>query len=157
MEFFKGIEYDARAAIDAAKQATRKYERNPQKTVEVWKPQYARFKAVIYFRNNQNRYFYSYDTVNSPDGNFLDEYVGLKKLLRMILNKKGEYKNAVIYAQIDEIPNTTNNYCYQIAKFDYYGNFKENKFLNFENKNGNLKLDLARLKMGSKLITDDKK
>ena len=138
MEFFKGIEYDARAAINAAKQATRKYERDQQKTVEVWKPQYARFKAVIYFRNNQNRYFYSYDTVNSPNGNFLDEY-------------------AVIYAQIDEIPNTTNNYCYQIAKFDYYGNFKENKFLNFENKNGNLKLDLARLKMGSKLITDDKK
>jgi len=41
--------------------------------------------------------------------------------------------------------------------FDYYGNFKENKFLNFEKQNGNLRLDLARLKMGSKLITDDKK
>ena len=60
MEFFKGIEYDARAAIEAAKQPTRKYERDQQKTVEVWKPQYARFKAVIYFRNNQNRYFLLY-------------------------------------------------------------------------------------------------
>jgi hypothetical protein len=152
MDFFKGIEHDARAVLNAAQQQTRKYERDPSKKVETFKPDYARFKAVIYFRNGQNRYFYSYDTVNSQDGSFLDEYVGLTKLLRLILNKKGEYKNAVIYAQVDEIPHTKNNFCYQVAKFDYYGNFKENKYLAFEPINGNLKLDIAKLKVGSKTI-----
>jgi hypothetical protein len=39
-----------------------------------------------------------------------------------------------------------------VAKFDYYGNFKENKYLNFEQINGNLKVDIARLKVGSKII-----
>jgi hypothetical protein len=88
MDFFKGIEHDARAVLNAAQQQTRKYERDPSKKVETFKPDYARFKAVIYFRNGQNRYFYSYDTVNSQDGSFIDEYVGLTKLLRLILNKK---------------------------------------------------------------------
>ena len=152
MDFFKGIEHDARAVLNAAQQTTRKYERDPGKKIETFKPDYARFKAVIYFRNGQNRYFYSYDTQQSQNGSFLDEYVGLTKLLRLILNKKGEYKNAVIYAQVDEIPHTKNNFCYQVAKFDYYGNFKENKYLAFEPVNGNLKLDIAKLKVGSKII-----
>jgi hypothetical protein len=39
-----------------------------------------------------------------------------------------------------------------VAKFDYYGNFKENKYLGFNTVNGNLKLDIARIKIGSKNI-----
>jgi hypothetical protein len=74
-------------------------------------------------------------------------------LLRIVKNNAGEYKNAIIYATVDEIPEVKKvNYNYEVAKFNFYGQHKENENVSFKPNANDFKIDLLKLKIGSKKI-----
>jgi len=130
----------------------RKYERKKLPT-DFYTPEFARFKLVIYLKNGRSRWYYSYDTIKFQGGARCDEYESLVKLLRIVKNNAGEYKNAIIYATVEEIPEVKKvNYNYEIAKFNFYGQHKENENVSFKPNASDFKMDLLRLKIGSKKI-----
>ena len=91
---------DFRGVLDQAAKPTRQY--NKQTDKPIYKPEHARFKLVIWFKDGNTRYYYSFDHVQYKDGVFIDEFEGLKKLIRLINKYEGTYKNAIIYANLDE-------------------------------------------------------
>jgi hypothetical protein len=143
-EIFKNVLHDMRSAHNEAKRPRRNYERKKE-TVYI-KPVYARWKAVVYYKDGTNRYYYSYDSVKRPNANFVDEWQSFTKLIKMILDKEGQYKMALIYATVDEIPESSkNSYDYMVARFDYYGNYKENSAVRFVNRGNDLVMNCKHL------------
>tara|TARA_R110002020_G_scaffold335304_2_gene550469 strand:- start:1291 stop:1779 length:489 start_codon:yes stop_codon:yes gene_type:complete len=68
-----------------------------------YKPEQGRFKLVVWFKDGNTRYFYSYDVLRKfkddkgDERRVYDEYNGLMKLFRMVHKWEGKYKNAIIY------------------------------------------------------------
>jgi macrodomain Ter protein organizer (MatP/YcbG family) len=124
----------------------RSYEK---KSDNIYKPDQARYKLVIWFKDNNKRYFYSYDNKHYLDRVIIDEYEGLLKLIRLTHKYKDTFKNAILYATMDQDKQTKSNYCVEILKVDIYGNKKTNPVASFKNENNNVFLDLDRLNKGS--------
>ena len=121
--------------------------RNYEKKVEtnIYKPEQARFKLVIWFKDGNRRYFFSYDNKHYKDQVIIDEYEGLLKLIRLANKYKGTFKNAILYSTIDLNKETKSNYYIEVLKVDIYGNQKTNKAVSFITENKNVILDLKRL------------
>ena len=124
----------------------RNYEK---KSDNIYKPDQARYKLVIWFKDGNRRYFFSYDNKHYKDTVIVDEYEGLLKLIRLTHKYKDTFKNAILYATMDQDKQTKSNYCVEILKVDIYGNKKTNSFATFKNQNNNVHLDLVRLNQGS--------
>jgi len=140
---------DFRSVFINAQKETRKYKKTSD---HVYKPQQARFKAVIYRKDGLTRYYYSYDNKTYNKERLVDEYEGLLKLLRLINKYKGEYKNAIIYTNLEADKPTTANYNYQVAFFDYFGNSKTNNAVTFMTKGKDNLLNIDHLKLYGKQI-----
>jgi hypothetical protein len=140
---------DFRSLMQGAKEETRTYNKTSS---NVYKPEKARFKAVIYRKDGQNRYYYSYDTKVFNKERHEDEYEGLLKLMRLIHKYKGEYKNAVIYATLEPSKATNSNYTHQIAFFNMFGNTYTNNAVTFKVVERNNLLNLEHLKIYGKTI-----
>lgn len=117
----------------------------------VYKPDAARFKMVVWFKDGKTRYFYSFDNKHRDKDVITDEYEGLCKLLRLAHSYKGKYKNILLYCSLDPGKSITANYNVQIAKFDIFGNTKTNKFVNFISIGSNVVLDIKRMETYSML------
>lgn len=121
--------------------------RNYEKKIEtnIYKPEHARFKLVIWFKDGNRRYFFSYDNKHYKDQVIIDEYEGLLKLIRLANKYKGTFKNAILYSTTDLKKETKSNYYIEVFKVDIYGNQKTNKAVSFITENKNVILDLKRL------------
>jgi hypothetical protein len=134
-------ENDMRAAINQAQEPTREYVKTSSYQ---YKPEKARFKLAVYFKDGNKRYFSSYDNMETKEGRHVDEYTGMMKLLRLINTYEGKYKTAVIYATMDQDKPTNSNYNFELLKYDMYGNKKTNKTANFLTEGKNVIFDIKR-------------
>jgi len=137
---------DFSTVLKESLQPIRNYEK---KSDNIYKPDQARYKLVIWFKDGNRRYFFSYDNKHYKDTIIVDEYEGLLKLIRLTHKYKDTFKNAILYATMDQEKQTKSNYCVEILKVDIYGNKKTNSFATFKNQNNNVHLDLVRLNQGS--------
>jgi hypothetical protein len=137
---------DFRGALDQAKQEPRQYEK---KSSNIYKPDNARFKLVIWFKDGNKRYFYSYDNKHFKEQVLIDEYEALLKLLRLVHKYNGTFKNAIVYTTTDKDKKTSSNFCHEVVKFDIYGNQKTNKLVNFVNLGSNVLVDIKKLEVYS--------
>jgi len=152
-DIFSEVLTDLRSVINAADKETRTYNRK-NTPEDYYTPQYARYKLVIYFKDGRSRWFYSYDLIKFQNSTHLDEFESLKKLLRVVKNNAGNYKTAVIYATTEPKPEANkSNYNFMIAKYDYYGNYLSNQFVEFKPGENEFKLDLFKLTTGPKVLT----
>jgi len=141
---------DFREAITESKAPLRKYDKQSD---HIYKPKESRFKLVVWFKDGNRRYFHSYDNVHKEKEVHIDEFEGLKKLIRLLNSYKDKYKNAIIYATLDPTRDTKSNYNYEILKRDHFNNEKTNKIVNFCNLGQNNILDFKRLEIyGNKKI-----
>lgn len=152
-EIFKQTLAEFQQAYQKAQEPSRKY--TPPITYNFETPKKARFKAVIYFKNNRNAWYYSYDLVKNNGVTHIDEYAGLVKLLRVIKNKVGEFNTALIFAsnEIEATPGTS-KYDYCIAKFSSNGNFVERPEVGFYLQGKDNKLKLSWLSNYPKMLTN---
>jgi hypothetical protein len=141
-EIFKGLNLGS--VLSDSAQPARDYNKIAK---NVYKPESARFKLAVWFKDGNTRYFHSYDNKHDQGGAvYCDEYESLLKLLRMVHKFSGTYKNAIIYATLNPLKATAlKGYDTEIIKFDMYGNKKTNNAANFLNEGKNIYLDLKRL------------
>jgi len=130
---------------------TRAYQQNFNPD-EYTAPPVARFKAVIYLKNNKTLWYYSYDFTKTTEKTFIDEQKGLMKLCRLVNRKQGQFKTALIYANIDPRPIPGARYDWMIVKFDSKNSYKERPFIHFSERNGNMLLDLHDVTLSDKTI-----
>lgn len=98
MTGFESYFNDLRKAVEDSKQETRQY--NKQSGYK-YKPDEARYKLVVWFKDGNRRLFYSYDNIYYNKTKHIDENESLKKLLRLVHKYKDQYKNAIIYVNMD--------------------------------------------------------
>jgi hypothetical protein len=135
--------------VDAA-QNTREYNKTSE---NVYKPDNARFKLVVWFKNGKTRYFYSYDNKQTKQGVHIDEYEGLMKLFRFVNKIKGEFKNAIIYTHLEQNKTVEQDFNFEVAKWDIYNNVKTNKIVSFLTNDKNVFVNLKNCQLyGSKKI-----
>lgn len=149
--FDNGLQ-DLRAVMDKVAAGSRNYERKKEVN-EFYTPEFARYKLVIYFKDGRSRWYYSYDLIKFQGGARCDEMQSMVKLLRIIRNNQGNFKTAVLYATTEEIPETKKaSYNVEIAKYNWYGSYITNKYVEFIPGPQDFKLDLIKLKVGPKKI-----
>ena len=135
--------------VDAA-QNTREYNKISE---NVYKPDNARFKLVVWFKNGKTRYFYSYDNKQTKQGVHIDEYEGLMKLFRFVNKIKGEFKNAIIYTHLEQNKTVEQDFNFEVAKWDIYNNVKTNKIVSFLTNDKNVFVNLKNCQLyGSQKI-----
>lgn len=135
--------------VDAA-QNTRQYNKTSE---NIYKPDNARFKLVVWFKNGKTRYFYSYDNKQTKQGVHIDEYEGLMKLFRFVNKIKGEFKNAIIYTHLEQNKTVDNDFNFEVAKWDIYNNVKTNKIVSFLTNEKNTFMNLKNCQLyGSQKI-----
>lgn len=134
---------DLRGVIEKAAEPKREYKKESE---YIYRPDAARFKLVVWFKNGKTRYFRSYDTKRFKDQTLIDEWTGLMKLMKFANELKGQYKNAIIYATCEEKKHfLESNYNVEVIKLDIYGNQKTNKFVTFENQNENVLVNTKQI------------
>lgn len=139
---------DLRGVIEAAQEPKRNYTKESE---YIYRPDAARFKLVVWFKNGKTRYFRSYDNKRFKDQTLTDEHEGLIKLMKFANELKGQYKYCIIYATVDEKKHfLESNYNVEVIKLDIYGNQKTNKFVTFENQNENVLLNTKHIKYTNK-------
>jgi len=138
-------------ALSEYQHETRPYIRNKEFN-EYTIPPIARFKAVIYLKNNKARWYYSYDLTKNNGKTYIDEQTGITKLCRLINRKQGEFKTAIIYANINVRPIPGANYDYEIAKFSSNNTYATRNDLNFILRGDNCILDLDNINQKSKKL-----
>jgi hypothetical protein len=125
---------DLRGAIDQAQIPARNYTK--KKETKFYNPDFARFRLVIWFKDGRNCWYYSYDNCHYDKTVFVDEWNSLKKLIRLADETfKDQFKNAIIYTNVDPNKATTGNYNYELIKWNIYGQQKQNKGINFMKSN----------------------
>jgi hypothetical protein len=135
--------------VDAA-QNTRQYNKTSE---NIYKPDNARFKLVVWFKNGKTRYFYSYDNKQTKQGVHIDEYEGLMKLFRFVNKIKGEFKNAIIYTHLEQNKTVEQDFNFEVAKWDIYNNVKTNKIVSFLTNDKNVFVNLKNCQLyGSQKI-----
>lgn len=139
---------DLRGAIERAQEPKRQYNKESE---YIYRPDTARFKLVVWFKNGKTRYFRSYDSKQYNNKTLIDEHQGLIKLMKFANDLKGQYKNAIIYATTDEKKNfVESNYNIEVIKLDIYCNQKTNKFVTFANDQENVLLNVKQIEYTNK-------
>jgi len=108
---------DLRSVMNQALEPARQYKR--KKGAVQWKPKKARFKLKVWFKDGNERVFFSYDNRTSKEGERrVDEWIGLRALIRLVTTYEGKFKTIMIFTTSEEIPWTkTSDYCIEIAKY----------------------------------------
>lgn len=120
---------DFRSAIEQGKQPSRNY---TKENTQYYNPERARFKLVVWFKDGRSCWYYSYDSIHNNKLVHQDEWQSIKKLIRLAEVKfQGQYKNAILYANLTEDKLITGSYNYEVIKWDYSGNQRQNKMINF--------------------------
>lgn len=99
MTGFESYFNDLKQVIEDSKQETRQYNKT---SAYKYKPDEARYKLVVWFKDGNRRLFYSYDNMYHNKEKHIDENESLKKLLRLVNKYKDQYKNAIIYVNMDK-------------------------------------------------------
>lgn len=96
-------------AIMRANEFVRPYLQKVAKT-EYFRPEFSRFKLVIYYHNGKRSTYFSYDYTEKSNGETVrDEWNGMYKLVRLANDKmkaNRTIKSAVIFATADKTPRT---------------------------------------------------
>ena len=138
---------DFRSAIEESDRTVRPYNKVSK---NIYRPDQARFKLVIWFKDGNRRIYYSYDNQYFNKVKHIDEHNSLIKLLMLMKKHTDQIKNAIIYATLDKDKLTeSNSYDVQICWCNLSGNHKENKAVNFKVDGKNSLLDLQHLKLYS--------
>ncbi len=143
--------------INKATQPVRNYIRT--KVIEEYKPDIARFKMKIYFRDGNKIIRFGYDKIKkqfdrSQKNDIYDEWEGLMKLIRLSERWKSKIKTAQIYASSQKIPYTKwqEKLYYNIPVLFITGkNRIMNPYINFTESN---KLDLEKIRANKKEIEE---
>jgi hypothetical protein len=136
---------DFRKAIDEGKQPARNYQ--TKETVN-YNPTNARFKLVVWFNDGRCKWYYSFDNVHENKTVHADEWQGMKKLIRLAeIKYKGQFKNAIVYGNMSEQKKVSEFYDWEIIKWNYKGEIKQNKFINFvkDSDKKSIIFDIVRL------------
>ena len=137
---------DLRRAVDKSAQEPRTYNKTSQ---NVYRPEQARFKLVIWFHDGNRRTYYSYDNQYQGKMPHLDEYEALIKLMRLCRQYAGKFKNAQIFATLDPDRRKDSNYNYLIYWAKWNSDIEANKAATFITKEKNVLLNLNKLEMYS--------
>ncbi len=137
---------DLRQAVEKSAQEPRAY---VKKSTNIYRPDQARFKLVIWFKDGNRRTYYSYDNQYQGKAPHLDEYEALIKLMRLCKNHSGAFKNAQIFVTLDPERRKDSNYNYLIYWAKHNGNIEANKAATFLTQEKNTVLNLAKLEMYS--------
>jgi hypothetical protein len=86
-----------------------------------WKPKYSRFKLKIYFKDGNQKVFYSYDIFNRYESGIkriiTDEQVGIEKLFSYIASVQGSIKTACIWVTFQKEQGTDcSQYNFEVYK-----------------------------------------
>jgi len=152
MNLINDILKDYRSVMDKAAEPSRTYNKT---SAHKYKPEQARYKLVVWFKDGNRRIFHSYDTAVYNKEKHLDEHTSLVKLVKLVkkyqnVPEKGNtVHNAIIYATLDPDRKISSDYCYQV----YFTNIGEKDFQNsavdFQVKGKDNVLNLERLRLYS--------
>lgn len=148
MQHISDIFTDLGSIIDRGQKEPNDYSKSSN---YVYKPENARFKLAIYFKDGNTRYYYSYDNKTHNKIRVVDESEGLMKLIRLIEKYKGKYKNAIVYATLDKNKPTTSNYNCEVIKYNMYDISLTNKHINFKVDGKFIIFDIERMLYLNKL------
>lgn len=110
--------------------------RNYNGTQKLTIPYTARFKMKIWYRDGNCRTYFSYDNIQSQNGNRIDEFEGLKKLIRLgHVHHKDDVKTLVIWATDNPTAITSSAYDFEVFKVTFRGSVSRN--IGFRNLNNN--------------------
>jgi hypothetical protein len=137
---------DFRQALNESKEPARPYNKV---STNIYRPDTARFKLVIWYKDGNRRYYYSYDNQYYNKVKHTDEYSSMVKLLKLIMKQKDSIHNAIIYATLEKDKPVNGNYNVNISWLNIKGYHSENKAVSFINDGKNSYLDLDRLKLYS--------
>jgi hypothetical protein len=137
---------DLRQAVEKSAQEPRSY---TKQSTNVYKPEQARFKLVIWFNDGNRRTYYSYDNQYKGKSPHIDEYEALIKLMRLCKQYAGKFKNAQIFATLDPDRRKDTNYNYLIYWAKWNTEIEANKAATFVTKDQNTIINLAKLEMYS--------
>lgn len=126
------------ALIESVQAPVRSYHHKQARTF--YKPDFARFKLKVYFRDGNGKVMFSYDTykkyVEGKKTTVLDEREGLIKLVRCVnkYQKSDRLISAVIWACVTPEKNTKESlYNFEVVKFVRHKENWFSPFLKFEN------------------------
>jgi hypothetical protein len=137
---------DLRQAVEKSAQEPRTYKKTSE---NVYKPEQARFKLVVWFHDGNRRTYYSYDNAYQGKTAHLDEYEALIKLMRLCKQYAGKFKNAQIFATLDTDRRKDSNYNYLIYWAKWDNTIEANKAATFITKDRHTMLNLAKVEMYS--------
>jgi hypothetical protein len=137
---------DLRQVIEKSAQEPRTYNKTSS---NVYKPEQARFKLVIWFHDGNRRTYYSYDNAYQGKTAHLDEYEAIIKLVRLCKKYAGKFKNAQIFATMDPERRKDSNYNYLIYWAKWDNTIEANKAATFLTKDRHTVLNLAKVEMYS--------
>ena len=120
---------DIRSVVDKAQTESRTYEKTSK---YIYKPDQARYKLVIWYKDGNKRVYYSYDHQYHNKEKHIDEHTILIKLLKLANKHVGKYKFAMIYATLDPDRVVKSNYSHVIVKINIMGNNEWNKAIRFD-------------------------
>ena len=136
---------DLRQVIDESKKEPRTY--NKQSNYK-YKPDEARYKLVVWFKDGNRRLFYSYDNMYYNKEKHIDENESLKKLFRLVHKYKDQYKNAIVYANMaPDRKINANEFNVVVAWFKLSGQEIINNAMRFNIENKNNILNLKHLEV----------
>ena len=130
---------DLRSAIQKSQEQTREYNKTSK---YIYKPDQARYKLVIWFKDGNKRVYYSYDHQYHDKVKHVDEHTSFVKLLKLMGKHVGKFKNAIIYATLDPERKVNTKYTHIICYANILGHVSQNKAVKFyvENKDNLLHL-----------------
>jgi len=137
---------DLRQAVEKSAQEPRTYKKTSN---NIYKPEQARFKLVVWFQDGNRRTYYSYDNAYKGKISHVDEYEALIKLMRLCKQYAGKFKNAQIFATMDPDRRKDSNYNYLIYWAKWNNEVEANKAATFVTKDQNTILNLAKVEMYS--------
>jgi hypothetical protein len=137
---------DLRQVIEKSAQEPRTYNKTSS---NIYKPEQARFKLVIWFHDGNRRTYYSYDNAYQGKTAHLDEYEAIIKLVRLCKKYAGKFKNAQIFATLDPERRKDSNYNYLIYWAKWDNTIEANKAATFLTKDRHTVLNLAKVEMYS--------
>lgn len=137
---------DLRAAIDKGAQETRTYNKT---SPNIYKPEQARFKMVVWFHDGNRRTYYSYDNAYKGKNSHVDEFEAIMKLIRLAGQYAGKFKNAQIFATLDPERKKDSNFNYLVYWAKWNGEIVANKAATFVTQGQNVILNLAKVEMYS--------
>lgn len=122
------LENDFRQVLINSEKETRTYNK---KSSNIYKPDQARYKMVIWFKDGNKRCFYSYDHQYHNKVKHIDEHTSLVKLVMLMKKHDGKFKNCIIYATLDPERDVKSNYNHIVMWTNIHGNHEENKSVRF--------------------------